>query len=310
MWLYFALGGYACLAVVAMLDKYILSKEKVSPIIFVFYSTIFLLPLGLAVPFLHPGSIPAFVWPIILTGGLMFVLSLGTLYSALQETEVSHTGPFIGALIPLFVLVFSQIFLGEQITSHQLIGIILLCLGSLLIAYQKSPHHKAWRYHINPAVLSAVLFSLFHICAKYIYVQIGFVSGFILLWSVMGIIGLLIGLFSKKVQHHFFPKHPLLAAIRFRLTHAQTSSYEGLIVGLDKVLGAIGVFAVQYAVSLGSVTMVNALSGVQYGLLIIFVALASAFFPRLFKEKYNKGELVQEIFAVMVVILGIFFLVR
>lgn len=309
MWLYIALAGYACLAIVALLDKYILSEEKVEPIIFVFYSTVFLLPLGFALPFV---SLSGLTWPVAIVAASaagLFAASLGTMYLAFRVTEVSHTGPFIGALIPLFILVLGGLFLGESVTDRQLMGIFLLSIGSLFISYQKSPSHKRWSYHINPAVVSALFFALSYIAAKFTYTSLSFIPGFVLIWSIMGVIGLGIGIFSKKVHEHFFPKHPIVAYLKSHVHLHGRPHHEVAAVVADKALGAVGTILVQYAVSLGSVTAVNALSGVQYGLVVLIVAASSVVAPHIFKEKYQKGELAIEFVAVLVISIGIAFLV-
>jgi len=117
MWLTSAVSGYICLAVVTILDKYILSERKVRPILYVFYSTIFVVPIWFLLPFgVKIFASPA-QWLSALAAGLGFALTLWALYRAVAESEASHIGPFIGAVVPSFVLVFGRIFLNEQITS-------------------------------------------------------------------------------------------------------------------------------------------------------------------------------------------------
>ena len=109
-----ALVGYSALAIVSILDKFILSNEKVEPVVFVFYSTIYLLPLNIGLFFLTNFPSPA-IRIISAFSALMFVLGLWTMYRSLQKSEISHVGPLIGGLIPLAVLILSRIFLNEEI---------------------------------------------------------------------------------------------------------------------------------------------------------------------------------------------------
>jgi len=81
------------------------------------------------------------------------------------------------------------------------------------------------------------------------------------------------------------------------------------LVAGDKFLGFIALLLVQYAVSLGSVTLIYALAGVQYVLLIIAVALLSKFYSQFYREEYSRGELMQEFFAVALIVAGIYLLV-
>ncbi len=300
MWLYFALFGYACLAVVSILDKFILSKEKVSPIVFVFYSTVFLFPLAGFIPWLTPLPTPLY-WILILVGASAFVFSLWMMYLAFQKSEVSHSGPLIGALIPLFILVLSGVFLGEQIMPAQIFGVILLSLGTLIIAIQKKEPHHDFLETIKFAGASAFFFAIFHVTAKSLYSEFGFSNGFFYLWGAVGIIGLSFVL-SREVRRVIFHRQPTPTPPKRGL--------QVITVVADKVLSAFGVFLVQYAVSLGSVTKVNALNGFQYGLLIILVAGLSRFSPKLFAERYGAGEFKQELLAVLIIAIGLVYLVK
>ena len=318
MWLFFALFGYACLAVVSILDKFILSKEKVSPIVFVFYSTVFLFPLAGFIPWLTPLPSPLF-WILVLIGASAFVFSLWTMYLAFQKSEISHSGPLIGALIPLFILVLSGVFLGETILPTQIFGIILLSIGTLTIAIQKKkPHHDFWQT-IKFAGASAFLFAVFHVTAKSLYSEFGFSHGFFYLWGTVGVIGLSL-LLTRSVRQAIFPALGFFRQRRIslwlrqifnnRIFHKNTTKLQVFTITTDKILSALGVFLVQYSISLGSVTKVNALNGFQYGLLIILVAGLSRFWPKAFTEHYQAGEFKQELFAVLIIAVGLVYLVK
>lgn len=79
---------------------------------------------------------------------------------------------------------------------------------------------------------------------------------------------------------------------------------------VNQSLGVGAVILLQYAISLGSVGLVGALSGVREALLIILVAVISRFRPTLFREQYARGELRQEVLAVALIAAGIIMLVR
>ncbi len=308
MWLFFALFGYACLAVVSILDKFILSKEKVSPTVFVFYSTVFLFPLAVFIPWLTPLPSPLY-WILVLIGASAFVFSLWAMYLAFQKSEISHSGPLIGALVPLLILVLSGVFLGETIQPTQIFGIILLSIGTLTIAIQKKkPHHDFWQT-IKFAGASAFFFAIFHVTAKSLYSEFGFSHGFFYLWGTVGVIGLSLYL-SKNVREVIFPEHNFWQIFISKILHKNTTRLQIVTVVADKVLSALGVFLIQYAVSIGSVTKVNALNGFQYGLLIVLVASLTKFSPKLFAEHYQAGEFKRELFAVLIIAVGLVYLVK
>ena len=67
----------------------------------------------------------------------------------------------------------------------------------------------------------------------------------------------------------------------------------------------VGVVLAQYAISLGSVSVVNALNGFQYALVIVFVAILSKWRPKIFREEYTRGEIFSEILAVVLIAVGL-----
>ncbi|MFA6104984.1 MAG: hypothetical protein WC725_00080 [Patescibacteria group bacterium] len=307
MWLSVAFIGYACLAVVSILDKFILSKEKILPSVFVFYSTIFLLPLNFAVFFLSARP-SIYVSGVIILSAAAFSFGLWTMYRAFEKSEVSHMGPFIGGLIPLFILVLGQIFLPEFITTKQVIGILLLSFGTITISIQKNMG-RYWKNSIIWALVAAVSFSISHISSKYVYSAVGFGAGFTYIWGAMGFVGLAL-LFTKNVQSAVFPHRNIIISLKNKISFQHNKSkHQVVVVASDKVLSAVGSLSIQYAVSLGSVTKVYALSGAQYAFLILLVFILSRFFPKIFREKYDDGEVYRELIAVIIIAVGLAFLV-
>ena len=80
------------------------------------------------------------------------------------------------------------------------------------------------------------------------------------------------------------------------------------MIALDKILAVASLLLIQYAIFLGSVTIVNALAGVQYAFLLILVGVMSKFFPKRFREEYSRAEIIQEIISVLVISVGLILL--
>jgi len=81
------------------------------------------------------------------------------------------------------------------------------------------------------------------------------------------------------------------------------------LIIVDKILAVVGVVCIQYAIALGSVTVVNALIGVQYVLMFVLIVFFSKFFPKIFSEYFTKEELTVEFIAICLVVLGTAFFV-
>ncbi len=305
MWLLFALFGYGLLAIVAILDKFIVTKTAIKPIVFTFYSTIFLLPLFLLLPFGVTFPESSFVYVVIGLSGLTFLLALWTMYLAFRQSEISHIGPLVGGVTPLFVLLLGRIFLNEKLSGVELAGVFLLILGSLLISFQPVRHHHSLTQGAGFAILSSFFFAVSHLTSKYLYDGLGFYSGLVWSRAAIGFFGFLM-LIIPAVRIGLRPKFSFHKLIPWRERFNYGNFF---LVFVDKVLGVVGVLSVQFAIALGSVTVVNALNGFQYGLLVILVALLSWFFPKVFRERYERGELWQEIAAVILIGIGLGFLV-
>jgi hypothetical protein len=64
-----------------------------------------------------------------------------------------------------------------------------------------------------------------------------------------------------------------------------------------------------WAISLGSVAMVNVLQGVQYLFLIIFVLALSKLIPNVYKEEMGRDVVLQKLGGVVLVSYGLYILI-
>ncbi len=304
MWLYIALSGYFLLAVVSILDKFIVSEEKVAPSVVAFYSSAPLVLILLLVPFgvvrLHNATD---VFLSLLSGGA-FIAALWTMYKGFLASEVSHAGPLIGAAIPIFTILFGFIFSFEALKGHELFATGLLVLGSIIISFEQSSKNSGWHRGMIWVVVAGFFFALSNVAAKMIYDVYGFYSGLVWTRGAMGLLGLLF-IFSPQVWRSFFS----VRKKRIPIPKTKTRAGKIITVTVDKVLGVVGALLVQYAIALGSVSIVNALSGLQFAFLIILVALISKFIPKLFKEEYTRSEVLQEAVAVGIIGCGLALLI-
>ena len=307
MWLLLSVIGYALLAVVAIMDKFLLSSAKVQPVLYTFYSTIFVLPLLLLVPFgVHFLNTP-FDWAMAILSGLSFSVALWAMFLGFEKSAISHVGPLVGAATPLFVLLFSSLFLAEVLTSRQLLAAGFLILGSLIVSFERSDKFVGWHWGMLYGLLAGMLFATSHVSAKYIYAHYDFFSGFVWTRATTGILGLIL-LLHPIVYRSLF-KSTVLDKVKNKLLSARTKKDNIILVIINKVLGSGAVVIIQYAAAVGSVTLVNALNGLEFAILIVLVFLLSKFWPKIFKENYSTLVIIQESVAVLVIAIGLFLLV-
>lgn len=306
MWFYLSILGYAILAVVSIMDKFLLSEAKLSSPLYVFYSTVFLLPIFLLVPFGVTYPQLGWDWFLIILSGFSFGFGLYGAFVGFEQSEVSHIGPLIGAAIPLFTLFLSRYFLGEILSGKTLLAVCFLIVGSLIVSFEKSKLHNGWHKGVWFGLLSGLLFAISNVSSKYIYDIYGFFSGFVWTRGAIGIFGILIffhpAVYAKLFHQTWWTK------IKNKLVVKNQQNSLSVVV-VDKILGMTGVLFIQYAIAIGSVTLVNALTGLQYAFLIILVFILTKFWPRTFREDYAKGEIFQELVAIFIIVIGLMLLV-
>lgn len=297
MWFLVALIGYFLLAVVLLLDKIVISESRVSPIVYTFYSTIIALPFLFVVPFL--GSFSIVHWWIAVASGLFFGLGLWLTFLALEHDEASHIGPFGGALITVFIGVMSFFLLGELLSFGQKAGVATLLFASLLLSYEKMQGRGVHRGFFWVGI-AAFCFAISHVSAKFLYDLHPF---FLVLFATKGTVGIfgLFCLFSPRVWRGF--KRVSKKENSFKRRHPL------YLVFLDKFLGTVGVVLIQYAVAIGSVTIVNALSGLQYLFLFFLVVFFTRLFPNVFREYITRREYLVQMAAIVLIVCGSAFLV-
>ncbi len=294
-WFFIAIIGYTAQSLVFVLDKIILSKSLGKPVVYTFYSTIYFFGALLAFPFGVELLNSGFDWFMALVSGLSFGLALWTMFVAVKKGEASHINPFIGAVITIATYGMSTLFLSENLSSVQIAGMSILVFASLLLSFEKSKKYSGVHIGFLWAVISGLFFALSHVSAKYIYDIYPFLTGFVWTRATTGLLGLFV-LFFPSVRKALSPKK------KKSKTFAKRHKL-GIIV-VDKLLALVAIVAIQYAIAIGSVTLVNAMSGLQFALMFIIVYLSTRFVPKVFKEYFTKKELAVQTIAVILVVLG------
>lgn len=295
MWLVIVTIGYLLNAISSVVNKSLLNKDIPNPVVYTFYICI----LGLAVFALAPFGLAWIgfnMFIISLIAGILFTGALLSMFTALLNDEVSRVIPLIGGLQPVFVFWLAFFFLGERLLNNQVIAFVLVLLGGLLITirWQKASRQQVKLFFLS--LLSALLFALSFVLSKYIFDSTDFISGFI--WtrvgSFLGAVVLLLWAVNRKA---------IFGNVK---TAGRTV---GLIFILGQVAGALSFIMINWAMAMGSVTLVNALQGLQYVFLFIIVLLLAKRYPEWLKENTRGLVLVQKIIAILLISGGLYLLV-
>lgn len=292
--LFFAIFGYTLLAIVSILDKSILEKSVKKPRVYTFYSTIFFFLAFLALPWCTPISVIGFWWS--LFSGLTFGFAMWVMFKALEYGEASHVTPFIGAVVAISTYFFSGTILNETLNLSVKIGLSFLVVASILLSIQRNKNHLRLHAGFVWAFVSGILFALSHVSAKLVYGLYPFFTGLVWTKGTTGVVAIIV-LFMPGVFKAVFNKG------KYKI-----KTGGGKVVFLDKALGILAVLSIQYAISLGSVTVVNGLAGIQYALMFVFIYILTKFKPSLFSEEFSKKEIMIESVAILLMIIGLLFL--
>lgn len=294
-WALVALLGYFFNAVSAVFDKYLLSDRIPTPSVYAFFVSMFsLFALGF-IPFgFHFSTLETTVT--LLFSGMTFVYGLVAFYAAVKQHEVSRVAPLVGTLVSL--VAFGAVFLpgiaGEKaLESWYTVALLLLIIGGLLISFDLPLRRGE---HISRFVLLAgILMGVSLLFLKQGYAGTNFVSGVV--WSRLGMVLagislLIVPRFREQIFTQF-------RGFKHRSDRATTTG--GLFV-LNKTTAGVATLLLSYATYLGSVSFVQALSGMQYVFILMMMIPLSLRYPAIFGEKLYFWDWFQK--AVAVIIIG------
>lgn len=289
-WILIAVISYLLFAINAVTDKFLLSRSVKSPIVFAFYiailspTVLLLAPFGLRL--LDPVNLL-----IALVAGSCYTFALYYFYSAIQQTSISRILPIEGGLVPVFTLFLAAGLLNETLTGNQMAAFIFLVLGAVLISFKQEKGGWYPKAMVN-AALAAFLFALSFTLTKYIYNETNFISGMI--WTRLGLFVGALGFILPKQNRELIFQAP-----------KSTTSSNKLIFYTAHAAGALAGFLQNYAISIGSVIIVNALQGAQFAFLLGITIALSRFFPKVLSEKITPLILAQKITAIILITCGL-----
>jgi len=299
-WLLVAILSYFLLAIVFLVDKYLLGGPIPSPKVYAFYVGmlgILILALAPFVGFFVPG--PSQILLSLLAGAL-FIYALFWFYKALQLFEASRVVPAVGGILPLFTFgLIYLVSLGEEILSFsKMIASLLLISGSVLITLKKEK--LVTQKSLRISAIAAFFLALYFVSAKYVYLALPFWPGFI--WIRMGgvLMALLFFLFAKEIRKEIFEQKVSLK-----------KKTAGVFLS-NQALGAGANILQNWAIALAPlafVAVISALQGVQYVFLLIFAVLLSLKSPQILKEEISRKILFQKVIAILLIAGGLTLLV-
>lgn len=128
-WIFFALAATIISGVQEIFKKNVLNKEHT----FEFLTILYILSFLLLLPFINKINIVSsniFAW-ILLRAFLIFIAAI-SFHKALRHMDISVVMPLTNIRL-IFVLFFGFLFLGETVTSLQILGILAIIFGTYIL---------------------------------------------------------------------------------------------------------------------------------------------------------------------------------
>lgn len=306
-WLVVAAFAQFLNAIVAILDKYIVSDEHAlpRPFVYAFYSClvtgswVVVYMIG-AIPGLEKSGFPQFSNvqpPSIQVVGMAFLaaytffIALVSMYDALKRQDATDVMPVIGAVAAVASFGMTYIFFGGVLHENYIWGIALLTVGTLLVS---SGEFKSST--ILQTVHSGIFFALHLITMQALFDETSFDNGFF--WS--------------RVSFVLFALSLLLVPAYWEKIKQQTvhtTKRAGMLVLANKVMAGVAAFLLLKAVDMANndsgAAVVQATDGIKFVFILLLGVIIGKFTPITAGENdYTPKVILRKLLYVAVISIG------
>ncbi len=286
-WIPIAIASYLSLSFVDITSKIIRTK---------YFKT----SAGLMSLLLIGQSIPVFAIPLVGNWNLEITTMLLSFFvgaftaipyllysSSLQREEVSRVSALWQAL-PIFVLILAYVFLGERLPELFYLSFIFLVIGSLLVSAKDLKNITKPDIVFWMMISASLMWASQLVFMKFLYMSNDLLAVFIVMCSGRLVAGVLTALFidGKNFSTDLFSTDKKLLIIFF-------------------LANVFGVSLYHYAISMGSVTMVEAISGFQAFFTLFLAVTLSKTIPSLIDEVTELKAVAHKLVAITLMFIGL-----
>lgn len=276
---------------IVLIDKYIVTKTTVSdPKVYAFYVAIisgvvvFMLPFGIV----HVPDIYTILLSLAI--GLTFIVSIALLFTSLKSAHATDVVAWLTAISTLTSFLIGSYYLNETLPVHFPYAIVLFIFGMLLVGHFRF-HARSFFY----VFLSGVLFGLSAVLVKVLFSYTDFADGFF--WSRMGnVVGAFCLLLYPGVRK------------AITTTSKETTHKTSYLIVVNRILGGVAFLCILYAIRIGSVSIINALSSLQFVFVFLLVFVLKRKIPEFYEHEFRKGHVMHKVFAMIFIVAGFFVL--
>ena len=299
-WFLFALIGPLLWGLVNHADRYLLSRHYkgngVGAILI--FSSLFSGILLLVIPFILKIpvlGVSARDIAILILTGILGAIGFGLYLYALDVEETSIVIPFL-QMGPVFGYFFGFIFLGELLSTQQILASILILVGVGTLSFDIDLENKIT--FKRQMILLATGASLFFALQDTVFKTVALTETFwtAAFWEYLGLAlsGFFILIFFPKLRRQFTA---IFSGRQYRLIAANFGS---------EALYLVGNLASSFAMLLAPVALVMVVGSYQPLFVLITGVVGTYLFPRFFDEKVGRKKLVQKTISVVIIVLGLY----
>ncbi len=294
MWIAATIFSYLLFALGSLIDRFILTKKKLKSSTYAFFvgllGLIFAAALPLLWKFVPPRPQPQTVL-LALTAGFVWITAVFLAYKAIKKSEVSRASPTIGAFLPILSLLFSFLFYSQKpvLALPHFGAFFLLTSGGVIISLEKKKEGIKME-NLKRGGLAALAFALGFLLMKKTYLKAGFLWGFVLM-RAGGVLASLLFLTFKETRGQILNKKKKKRKTSFFVIGGQ------IITGVAFLLQNYAVFEAHFS----QVPVINALEGVRYAFLFLFVFLLEKTKPDILKEDMEGAAIIQKSIGILLI---------
>ena len=279
---------YLVQASVDVTDKFLITKRKIEPLNYTFFTVIFGVLLAVIWPWVYASiSFKAILFDV--GAGIWFTVAYYIFYRALSVGEVSRVVPFVWGLVPVFDIIFQSVFRLNLLTTQEIAAMFLLVPGAFLITYNKG---KFSIHHVANKLLAAAMLSSYNVFWHFSSASGPFFNN--LIWNRVGAAAavsllLLFPAARKKI---------------FGIRKVTQKTNAPALFLVKQVVGGANFIFFSFLISFGQVPVVDALQGFRYIFLFIGSIVLSKHNKHILDEQTDSHVFHQKLFAIVLICLG------
>lgn len=293
-WFLLALFAPALFALIVIIDDNLLRNVYRSAHFGAIISGFFAL-LPLTALFFIDISIPSFLIGFLgLSTGFLTIIYYYFYFRGL-EVEAPSVVIALFSLAPALVPFLAYFFLKETLTLNQYIGFAIILSSSFALSTIDIKKFK-----FSPALIligiAAIILAIISVIQKYIYNSVDFWTGYMLFSFGMGLGAFYLSFFTKGGQKFFK---------EFKGIYKKWV----LVFLLVELIGISAEFTMNLAISLGPVSLIKVIEGVQPVYILIFAIILFPFFPKYLREA-GYGNRAKKLFLMLIMIVGLYIIYK